>query len=86
MEGQRCVCMLCVPVCGGLNVCLLVSSSPDEVPIMTLERTGSEWGELMHTLKLITSAGVQCTCIISIHMCNNLFESVLSMFIYGSRV
>jgi hypothetical protein len=30
--------------------------------------------------------GVQCTCIISIHMCNNLFESVLSMFIYGSRV
>ncbi len=52
VEGQRCV-HACVPVCGGLNVCLLVSSSPDEVPIMTLERTGSEWGEIMHTLKLI---------------------------------
>jgi len=42
VEGQRCV-HACVRVCGGLNVCLLVSSTPDEVPIMTLERTGCEW-------------------------------------------
>jgi hypothetical protein len=34
--------------------------------------------EIMHTPKLITSVGLQCTYIISIHMCNNLFESVLS--------
>ncbi len=35
--------------------------------------------EIMHTLKLIImSVGLQCTYIISIHMCNNLFERVLS--------
>jgi hypothetical protein len=35
--------------------------------------------EIMHTPKLIImTVGLQCTYIISIHMCKNLFERVLS--------